>query len=305
MAKLAILLATYQGAPYLSAQLESFAAQSVSDWRLIASDDGSSDGTLEILEGFATKHPVTRLEGPRLGATANFLSLLARAPDAQWTALSDQDDVWLPDRLARGVAALQGLEGPALYCSATEVTDATLGHPSPSRSVPKPPGFRNALLQNIAAGNTILMNRAALDLARRHAPAVMQQVPGLAVHDWWLYQLITGVGGQVIYDPTPTLLYRQHGGNEIGVNRGARAALNRLMFLLSGRYRHWTEANLTAFQIAWEDLTPEVQRIVQDFAALRRMPLIPRLRAFRRLRLYRQTRVAQLTMWLGVLLGKI
>ena len=95
---------------------------------------------------------MTQRRGPCRGVTVNFLSLLTQAPDVPWIALSDQDDVWMPDRLSRGIAALRALpaETPALYCSATVVVDEDMSHPRPSRPVVRPPGFRNALVQNIA-----------------------------------------------------------------------------------------------------------------------------------------------------------
>lgn len=306
-----ILLATYQGAAFLPEQLASFAAQTHDAWQLVVADDGSSDGTQQILDRFAAEQAaegrkVSRRYGPGRGATANFLTLLSGAPDVAWIALSDQDDVWFEDRLARGITALADLptEVPALYCSATEVTDTALQHPQPSPDVPKPPGFKNALLQNIAAGNTILLNRAAAQLARRLAPRAAE-IPGLAVHDWWLYLIVTGAGGQVIYDPAPTLFYRQHQGNQIGVNRGLGAALFRLSLLFRGRFRDWTDANLTALAQAEGHLTDENRALVAAFADLRRAPLIERLQGMRRLGLYRQSRAAQITLWLALVLGKL
>lgn len=110
---IAVLLATYQGARYLQAQLDSLAGQSHDDWRLIASDDGSTDGTRDILRRFAADHPnreITLVNGPRRGATQNFLHLISYLRDGEALAYCDQDDVWLPDRLALGAAAMAAEE---------------------------------------------------------------------------------------------------------------------------------------------------------------------------------------------------
>lgn len=101
----AILMATRNGAEFLRAQLDSLAAQDHDDWSLWIGDDGSTDATRAIVEAFAHSHPqrtVSLRDGPRRGSMANFLSLLC-APDirADFFALADQDDVWLPVRLSR------------------------------------------------------------------------------------------------------------------------------------------------------------------------------------------------------------
>ena len=105
----AILLATRQGAEFLDAQLQSLATQSYGNWRLVLSDDGSTDGTLQIARRFAADHPdreVTILSGPRRGATQNFLHLVDSVRPGEALAYCDQDDVWLPERLAIGIAAI-------------------------------------------------------------------------------------------------------------------------------------------------------------------------------------------------------
>ncbi|MDH5453275.1 MAG: glycosyltransferase, partial [Paracoccaceae bacterium] len=165
-----IVMAVYNGALCLLPQLESIAQQSHRNWSILISDDGSTDHSLEIIDAFKHDNPthqITCVGGPKLGFAQNFVSLLRRAPiDESYLAFSDQDDVWLNDRLARGLEALKlvGPNRPALFCSRTWVTDANLGHRRLSTSRNRPPGFLNALVQNIAAGNTILLNPAARQL---------------------------------------------------------------------------------------------------------------------------------------------
>lgn len=307
----AILMGVYNGAIDLPAQLQSFAAQSHADWQLIASDDGSSDDSDRILRDFAKAQAaqgrvVTRLMGPKRGFAANFLSLIAAAPaKADWLAISDQDDVWLPDRLVRGIAALSGLPDarPALYCSQTWIVDENLKNPQLSVAFSRPMGFHNALVQNIAPGNTILLNRAAAELARAAAPEAAT-VSGLPAHDWWLYQLITGAGGTVIRDPEPTLYYRQHSGNLIGANQGWRARWWRIRMVLDGRFGKWNTANLAALQASSARLTAENRALLETFSDLRSRALPGRLRAFARSGLYRQSTLGQAAMWLALMLGR-
>lgn len=309
--RVCILMGLHDGASDLDAQLDSFATQSWPAWDLIVGDDRSSDNGPDMVRAFAARTALTNrvelVDGPGAGITANYLGLIGRVPgDTDWLALSDQDDVWLPDRLSRGIERLGSLpdDVPALYCTSTIVTDATLGKRRPSLRVPRPAGFRNALVQNIASGNTILMNRAAIDLLRAAAPEAAK-VPGLVVHDWWIYLLITGVGGTVIYDTRPSLLYRQHDNNMIGANDGWRARWLRIRLLFAGRFATWNSANIAALMLVADRLTPENRDTLHRFATLREKPLLQRLRGFARLGLYRQRLPGQIALWLAVLVKKV
>jgi hypothetical protein len=153
-------------------------------------------------------------DGQPMGAAKSFLHLLAvaRTGEAQFFAFADQDDVWMPEKLARGVDALGHAPHsvPALYCARQWLVDAKLNRRRLSAPVRRPPGFLPALTQNIATGCTIILNRAAVDLVLASKP------PDEAWHDWWCYLVVTGAGGSVLADPTPVILYRQHGANAIG-----------------------------------------------------------------------------------------
>ena len=113
-AEIAILLSTHNGSAYLAEQLDSLLAQSHTDWQVFWRDDCSQDDTTELMHGFARKAGQGRVvdlndDAGHVGITASFLGLLRRAPRDRIVAFADQDDVWLPDKLARGVAGLQSL----------------------------------------------------------------------------------------------------------------------------------------------------------------------------------------------------
>lgn len=270
-----ILLATRNGAAYLQAQLDSFLDQSHENWALWVSDDGSEDGTRDILRAFRDAHPdreIRLLQGPGRGAAANFLSLITH-PDLPPgpVALSDQDDVWFPNRLARAWEVIGRREGPALYGSVTTETGPDLVPLKKQRRRLPPPSFANALVQNIVAGNTITLNAPGLAALRRAG------APDVAFHDWWIYLRMTGIGAQVVLDDVPLLFYRQHAGNVLGAHSGARAGLHRAGALLRGRYAGWVRNNLDALLACPGDLDPdhaEAARLLRDtrwrLAALRR-----------------------------------
>ena len=305
--RLAVLMATWQGETWIEAQLESFAAQTRRPDLVLSSDDGSRDATVAIQEAFARRHPelpIHLLTGSAGGAAGNFLSLIRRTPeDVDRISLSDQDDVWLPGKLARASAALDaaGDERPVLYCARVFVCDETLARRQASRCLRRGPSFLNALTQNVCTGNTIVLNRPALDLAR----AAAEVTGGIVVHDWWLYQIVTGAGGRVIFDEEPQVLYRQHGRNLIGANAGLVARARRMRQLWSGVYGQWNDANLAALTEARHLLTPANAALVARFAALRSAGPVARLAGLRRLGLHRQGMMGQMSLYGAAALGKI
>jgi len=305
--RVAVLLALYNGAAMVQDQLASIAFQSHRNWALIVSDDGSSDDGPARVRAFARAdpaHDVTLVAGPRAGFAANFLWLLrAAGPSVPFAALSDQDDVWLPEKLARALAALARVPPgrPALYGGRTTICDADLRPLRPSPLFRRPPGFGNALVQSIAGGNTMVLNRAALDLAQ----AASRRTGHITAHDWWLYQLVSGAGGTVIYDPEPMTLYRQHGRNAIGAGDTLAASATRIWQVLNGRFRGWNEANLSALAAARPWLTPSAQEQLAAFARARTGPLRARLRALRRSGASRQTRRGHAALYLAAALGRL
>ena len=305
--KIAILLATHNGMPDLSVQLESYVTQTLKPVRVMVSDDGSADVTRAIVTDFARAHPelgVILLAGPCRGAAANFLSLLAQVQnDIEIAALSDQDDVWLPEKLARGVAALQAAaaDRPALYCGRTWECDEDLSNRRLSRRSGRRPSFAHALVQNIAGGNTMMLNRAAIHLLR----SVSAARPRVVVHDWWIYQMITGAGGVVLFDEVPQVLYRQHDGNMIGANSGFAAQRRRLVMMLKGRLRRWNTINIRALERAAEHLTPANRALLARFDEGRNAGLAGRLAMLRDTGVYREGLGGQLSLYLAALMGRL
>jgi glycosyltransferase involved in cell wall biosynthesis len=304
---IAILLALYNGAANLGEQLASFLDQSHTDWRLIVSDDGSTDAGPDMVRAFDAAQPdhaVELRDGPCQGYAQNFLSLLhAAGPDVPYAALSDQDDVWLGDKLARSIAALQAIpsDRPALYCSRTEICGEQLQPMGLSPLFVRPPSFANALVQNIAGGNTMVLNRAGLSLVQ----AASREMPTIVSHDWWIYQIITGAGGVVIYDPEPTLQYRQHEDNLIGANNSTRARMVRVRMMLSGRFRAWNDVNTLALSHVATLLSPQNRARLEAFAQARHKGLLARLLGLRKSGIYRQTRKGNIALLVAALTNRV
>ena len=221
--RIVILLSTFNGERFLREQLQSFVSQNYTNWSLYWRDDGSRDGTLGIMNEFQAKVGADRCKvsassGRHLGAGLSFLTLLSECGDAKMIAFSDQDDIWLPNKLDHAIASLitAGVQ-PALYCTRQYLVNEKLRDAKLSPFHRGSHGFPESLTQNIVIGNTIVMNSGAIGLV------TSMRKPEVPMHDWWCYIVISAFGGRIIYDERPSILYRLHRNNLIGVRRGVLA----------------------------------------------------------------------------------
>lgn len=229
-----ILLGTYQGAKYLEAQIDSILAQTITGWTLYIHDDGSTDGTPDIVAAYAQRHPGRIVVLPDLphgpGAAGNFMALLSKS-QGRYAMFCDQDDCWHPDKIAVTLREMEG--GEAAYghgCPLLVHTDLALvnreGEPiAPSffqyRHLSKKANTLNKLLcQNNVTGCTVMVNAPLRALLCERAPE------RVAMHDWWA-AITAAAFGHVLYVDRATIDYRQHGGNQVGARQarpGQRAA---------------------------------------------------------------------------------
>lgn len=218
-----ILLATYNGAAWLPAQLDSLLAQSDQRFRILVRDDGSSDGTPEVLEryrcGFGARIEILPSDGATLRARGNFGRLLEMS-DAPYAMFCDQDDVWHIDKIACSMAAMAEMEHehgaacPLLVHSDLRVVDGDLRELAGSFAgyqrvdLGSSADLRTTLVQNSVTGCTMLMNRPLIDLAL--------PIPREAVmHDHWI-ALVAAAFGKAKPIRRALIDYRQHGGNVVG-----------------------------------------------------------------------------------------
>lgn len=307
-ARVTVLLALCGGTRHLEAQLQSYLAQSLPPVHVLASDDRPGDGTGRMFRRFAASAPgSTRWQlcrGPQRGCAANFLHLLGQVdPEStEFVALSDQDDIWLAAKLESAVRRLEAARPcPALIGSRSWEWNEARNTVTLSRRVPGPLGFSHALVQNFAGGNTMVLNRAALELVQRALPGV----PVPAVHDWWLYQLVSGAGGTVLHDGGARILYRQHTANLIGANAGLASSVRRFLWMLGGTYRGWMDRNIAALEACSGLLTQDARRILAQAAKGRDGPLLRRLAMLRETGLHRKGGLNQAALWLAAALHRL
>lgn len=303
--KVVILLATRNGAAFIQEQLESYQGQTYRNWELQVSDDGSTDDTIKIIEEFAKQVPqrVVVRQGPQIGFWQNFVSLV-RSDDIEGDlfAYSDQDDIWFPEKLAKAVSWFEAspTDESALYFTRTELIEEGGTSIGFSPLFARLPTFQNALVQNIGGGNTMVFNQAAR-LALRATPADV----ALVSHDWWTYQVVTGIGGSAHYDPWPSLKYRQHVENLVGANIGLRARLVRSFAFLGGRFAMWNDVNLDMLGSMQNLLTPHNALVFAQFTQARSVAWPKRLWLLWKSGVYRQSLLENLALFVGTLFGRL
>ncbi|MBO4822568.1 MAG: glycosyltransferase family 2 protein [Prevotella sp.] len=236
--RIAILMATYNGEKYLAEQIGSILGQTNHDWHLYIHDDGSKDDTAAILNDHARKHPdeITVMEyPPQGGALSNFMSLLERV-EADYYMFSDQDDVWMPEKVQLTLQKMREMEATysanvplVSFCdlqvvsSRLELKDASFFHARGiERMVFKERFFH---LANMVPGCTMLFNRIARDTARPY------QESKYIIHDYHIVLNALAHGGHIAGIPQPLISYRQHEDNVVGVGEKSETIANRLKSL--------------------------------------------------------------------------
>jgi len=303
--RVAILLSAHNGERFLQEQLDSLIRQTHQQWVLYWRDDGSSDAAQAILQSFAACAGKDRSHfvpgGHALGATRSYLTLLASAWHDQFNyfAFADQDDVWLEDKITRGLQTLSNVppEVPALYCARQELVDEQLRYIGMSPACRREVGFPAALTQNIATGCTIVMNRAAVEIVLSLAP------PEGTLHDWWCYIAVSAAGGKILNDNATVLHYRQHVGNlvgsPLGILRRGIAALRRG----PGPFMRVLRGHVTVLQTHPDLLSDRARADLAVIAAGLTGGLRDKLRAFGLRGFRRQTWLEDLVFRLWFLLG--
>ena len=286
-----IILATYNGGRFVEQQIDSILGQMRSGHRLLIRDDGSTDNTLSVLQHFASSNPdkIVLIDDklPQLGACQSFGRLL-EISDADYVTFCDQDDVWLPGRIDKPLERIQtvekqiGADTPVLAHSDLVVVDESLRPLAPSfwsysNLDPYAGNKLNRLLvQNVVTGCATMVNRS---LARLACP-----IPVAApLHDWWL-ALVASAFGQIVNIPDSTVLYRQHGRNQLGATRyDWRYKIRRINDVV---FHHGLTTRLqTAQRQAKEllekyaaDLNRTHQTVIADFLRLRQVSFLCRRR---------------------------
>jgi glycosyltransferase involved in cell wall biosynthesis len=259
-----VLLSTYNGEKYLSQQIESVLAQQGVEVKFYVRDDGSKDGTCDILEHYAQKGLLEYEKGENLGFAKSFFTLLRHAPKGDYYAFCDQDDYWHPDKLISAVNALNTLDNskPNLYYSALRVVDRELKltHESTHENYVPPSKdrvFPSSLMQNWVYGCTMVFN----EKLRQEYLSYGQE---LYCHDWTMYQIAAALGN-VYFDPVPHIDYRQHGNNVYGFFKsGLVATFKNLKLFFTKEAHNLRLKEAIKFKAAYYDKLSAEQKVLID-----------------------------------------
>ncbi len=256
--KTAILLAAYNGKPYLMEQLDSLFSQTVGDFVVYVHDDGSTDDTMSVINDFSKKYPerLVVVEGePQGGAKYNFWFLMKEI-EADIYFFCDQDDVWLPQKVEKERQALSKATGPAVVFSDMKVVDGEMNEIAPSfirytGCNAQLHAYPQLIIDNIAAGATIAFNRALRDalIAAKIDPGAVEMHDGIVMAAGDLI-------GEVIYMEEPLVYYRQHADNEIGaIHEGILTKIGRnVAGIVCGRWLEQKKAFISLSKNAAREL---------------------------------------------------
>ncbi len=248
MNRIAILLCVFNSEDYLPELLDSLYAQTCQDFEIFVHDDGSSDRTPDILASYAQKHGrLTVLDDPHPGrkAKGSFVWLLEQV-EADYYMFCDHDDVWLPFKVERTLAKMKECEAenpgkPVVVNTDLKVTDSHLKvlHPSfwtYSRiDCDLLRDFNYLAVYNAFTGCTMMIDRAARDLS-------LPVSPEATMHDKWIALKVAYAGGVLASLKEATILYRQHGTNEVGANKVDRKYYFKRILSLKKTFRLMTSS---------------------------------------------------------------
>lgn len=234
-----ILMATYNGERFVGEQIESIQRQTYRNWRLLVSDDCSTDGTLDVVRPYAAEDQRISVvsEGVRHGgAKENFFALMEFST-APFFMFCDQDDVWLPGKVESEVQALADTDPavPTAVYTDMRVVDNDLHEIAPSfldqeRNRDIQGDLKRMLSISCVAGCTMFGNAALRDLVNG------TDCSDALMHDWWLAIIASSCGGMLYLDES-TVLYRQHGDNEVGAE--SYSFTDRVAHYGQSRRRYW------------------------------------------------------------------
>lgn len=220
--KIDILLATYNGEKYLKEQLDSILNQTYKNIRIIISDDGSKDSTLEILEEYKNKDEriIVYEQKENLGVVKNIEFLLKKV-EAPYYMLSDQDDYWLPNKVEESLRKLLS-EKADLVFGDLEVVDENLNTMYKSfndymlltRKIEKYiKDYKVNYLYNCVTGCTVLAKKETIEKIVP-LPTNSKRV----IHDYWIGLMVV-LNGKLAYMSEKYIKYRQHGNNQVGTEK--------------------------------------------------------------------------------------
>lgn len=253
--KVKVLLSAYNGEKFIKEQIDSILGQTYGNIEIYVRDDGSKDDTLKILKPYEENGKIHLIKGENVGFIRSFFSLIKQCGEGDYFAFADQDDVWLPQKVAWAVEMLEQetQDKPLLYFSNYDYYDGNMKFMEHGKAPAVAPSFHNAVVDCMPLGFNSIFNKKAHDMMVKNQP---EHSCG---HDWWTYMLCSGLG-KVLFDERVTVKYRRH---EKNVSAGGMDFIKFQIwrfkkFFVNNYFRNIKKQmqefyDLYGNQLAWED----------------------------------------------------
>ena len=296
-----ILLSTYNGEKFLRQQLDSYLnMEEFERCCVLIRDDGSTDGTISILKNYENRKNFKIAYGKNLGVLGSYQWLIQNSdPTCSYFAFSDQDDIWKQDKVKKALAQLECCPKgkAALFASYSQITDEKLNPIGQTIAPTRGISFYNAMVQNILPGHTQVFNLVLRNYLCRYG------LEGAAGVDWWTYLMASALG-TVVFEPSCTVLHRQHGNNAVGYRINAQSLFwRRLHYVLEGKGNTISQ-QIKAFYTLLGDEIPDVYRREMEEFLEGTKNVMARLHYLKISRVYRQNKHDDWKFRLLYLLGK-
>lgn len=259
--EVSIALATMNGAGFLRTQLESFCSQTRLPDQLVVTDDGSTDGTVEIVEQIAATAPfevVLHRNGTNLGVTKNFENAISRC-SGEIVFLSDQDDIWFPDKIERVLATFEAHPTTQLVINDARIVDAS-ATPTPLTKLGQ--------TRSLGLSDDHFINGCCSTLRASFLNVLLPFPEGVA-HDMWIHQLSLRLGLRVVCDEV-LQDFRRHGDNvSRGLSSQTRKA-SKLDLAASNMRKNtacWCEMNLQRLELLRSRLQEHEADLLADYVS--------------------------------------
>lgn len=293
--KVNILLSTYNGERFLAEQIRSIQDQTFSDWTLLIRDDGSTDQTRQIIEEFVREDERIRFINPddvtNVGVIKSFHALV-KHEQADFYFFSDQDDIWLPEKMQMCLdeADLYPSQEPLMVYTDLTVVNQDLEVLAESMIRSQSHHANTELVQELTE-NTVTGGVAMFNYALAHMWKDSDQI---VMHDWYLALLATALG-KLVYIDSPGELYRQHGNNVLG-SRNYMKLLKKWLRLSN----HWNlikKSQMQAKLLLQNDLSEQSSEMVKAYVTIVDQPFFTRIHLLKRYGFRKNKMLYSLVFW--------
>ena len=298
MSEISVIIPIYNVEKYLKECLNSISNQSFRDLEIICVNDGSTDNSADIIESYCNDYPnkISCIKGQPTGNAKNNFAELLKNCDSEYIMFSDQDDIWLPQKIEKTLAAMQDAERngkkPFLVHTDLKVVGENLDEISPSffdfqKLLQNDITLPKLLVQNYVTGCTVMINSELKEKCG--------EIPNDCImHDWWL-ALVAILFGDIICVNEATMLYRQHSGNQVGAKASyGLAFIKRKLATLNEVRKNYnatyTQAS-TLLDCYGEILSDEQKNIIEKYCEIPQMCKFKKIRTIKKFGFKKCTRL--------------